>query len=435
MQKLKMWGANFKRNKLLYVITAYTFFACIAHINSLLEIVLMGLVISAPLFLDDTDTLSMYIYSACFMNCYSITSFLWVVSISAFLLELKKIYIAIRYKKDFKEASKVIIVWLVLAIALTIYSFIYNNFHFHRMSVFIDFIQCFLVFYLVKDSINLNKIVLTWSYGIILSVVIAILFHYAHIDSQFIEGMVGNRFGAFLCNINSLSVYCTICAICLISLLMNKSLSNKFAFLPILVTILGLVTYSKAFFVVNLLIYFFWFVYSLVKAKDKQDFIANSLFVLALLIIICALTHQYFIDMVNRFIGERSNGWLDSITTGRVTIWYEYIKQWLDNPVSILFGNGYASPKIASNKYEHCLYIAFLNRFGIIGSIAVISIMIWTAIKDGMSNRKVGNFLPLIAILIYGLVDNVSGVLFTCLPLCVCLFILTHKQQDKINKK
>lgn len=427
MQKLKAISMSLIKNKLLYTIIVYTFFACISYLNPILEIVQVLLVIAAPLYLNDTDTLSMYVYSACFMNCYTIISYFWILCISTFVLEIKKIYIAIKYNQDFKQARKVIISWLVLAIILTIYSFIYNRFHVYRMSVFIDFIQCFLLFYLVKDNIDLKKVVVIWSYGIIVSVVVGFLFHYTEIYSNFIKGVVGNRFGAFFCNINSLSVHCIVCSACLITLSINKKLNKIFLVLPFCITILGLATYSKAFIVISLMIYLFWFIYSIVKAEDKQDFIANSLFILSASIIMVGIYHQYFIDMFNRFFGDKSNGLLDSITTGRVSIWYKYIKQWLDNPISILFGNGYASPKIDTNQYEHCLYIAFLNRFGIIGSIIIVTIMVWTVIKDGANKTKLCNYLPLFAILVYGLVDNVSGVLFTFLPLCLCLLIIIKK--------
>lgn len=438
-QNIKRMMESFKKNKLLYTIIAYTFFASIAHINELFQIILIGFVVTAPIFMDDTDCVCMFVYSSCFMNCYTTLSYLWVLAISAFILEIKKIYISIKIDKNFKDISLVIFVWLGLSIILLIYSFIYNKFHIYRLSAYVDILQCFLVFYLLKDSINLKKVVVTLAYAVILSTIIGILFHYACVYSSFTQGLVGNRFGGFFRNINSLGMYCTITTTCLVALLINKHLDRKYIFLSIGVTIVGLITYSKSFILLNLLIYLSWTVYSFVKSKDKAMFVANSMFVLSFIIILVAIANNYLLDIINRFLHSTDKGLLDSFTTGRVNIWYEYIDQWLANPLTTLFGNGCAAPKVLTEVYsryyyEHGLYVAFLYRFGIIGSIIVLATMIWTVIKDRLPNKSFGNYLPLIVMMIYAIVENITGMLFTFIPLCLALMVLMYNPNKTIKE-
>ena len=145
---------------------------------------------------------------------------------------------------------------------------------------------------------------------------------------------------------------------------------------------------------------------------------------------------DYIIAIIERFTRSGFNSRVGNLTTGRAEIWKKYIDKWISSPITFLFGNGYTSPKISSNKYEHSIYIAFLNQFGIIGSIIIIGTLVWTMRKGGKLSRSLASYAVIGFLLVNGISSNLSGVLCTCLPWLLGFYFVTQDvdQYQKQNQ-
>ena len=431
MQTLK----NYFSSLLLYMILSYTFFACIAHVSIVFTIILYSIIIIAPLLLNDTKTISFYAYSACFMSCLGKSGFLIALNISLLLLESKKLVLAIKTKEHLAKIKKLFITWLSLLGIFTVYSVLYNKFHVHRMGMFIDFIQCVVVCALVSKNINTKTVLLHLFVGIISSSIIGIMLNLTDTFSPFIAGHIENRFGAFFNNINTLAVYCTLCASCFISLILTHQLEfKKYCYFPIISTLVGLLTYSKAFILINIILYLAWIILSFISSSNKKRFCLIFILCIPIIIFICIIAKDYIHRILNRFLNTNYDSIMENLTTGRAEIWKQYIKRWLKSPITFLFGNGYTAPKIASNQYEHSVYIALLFQFGVLGTACIIALLIWSILRGGKLSKRVASYLPLALLLINGLVSNLSGVLCTCLPWLLVIHLMIVKPSSTISE-
>ena len=414
----------------------YTLFAVASHLNIFFQILLYAIIIIAPILLDKTKTISVYFYCACFMQCLGRSGFLTALTISLFILELRIIIESIK-NKNFKNIKTVLYVWLGMLAILTIYSLLFWKFKVYRMAMFIDFVQCVFVLFLVRKDIDIKHVLLTLFSGILASVVTAGC--YILIGSYNPNIMYSvNRFGAFFRNINTLSVYCTVCASSFIVLLLTEKVEfKKYFYIPIITTFMGLLTYSKAFIVVTVILYAIWILLSFIKSKNKKRFILISAVALVVFVLVLILSIDYLIAIYNRFTSGGHSSIMDNLTTGRIDIWKQYIDRWLKSPITFLFGNGYTSQKISTKQYEHSIYIAFLYQFGIVGTALIISTLVWTLKKNSKLQKNFSCYIPLILLMVNGIVSNLSGIMCTCLVWFMAFYFTTMETDTvkNINKE
>ncbi len=420
---------------------AYTLFAVVAHLHITFQIFMFAIIIIAPIIFNHTKTVALYFYTACFMACLGSGGFLGVLNVSLLLLEIKIIWLSIKDKK-FDKIKTIIYAWLILLIVLTAYSLIYNRFKIYRMVMFLDFVQCVLTLFLIRKDINIKPILVTLFIGICCSVITAGSYVLLDYKNPFIA-YNNMRFGGFFRNINTLSVYCTVCASSFIVLLLNNQIDyKKYIYFPIIATLIGLLTYSKAFILVSGILYATWMVMAFIQSKNKKRlsfyFICGFVIVLAGLI----LARNYIWTLIERFFSTGHTNFIDNLTSGRREIWSKYIDNWLKSPLTFFFGNGYTSEKIRvmdhlgySYKYEHSIYIAFLNQFGLIGSIAIIYLIVKTLKTNGKLQRKPSCYIPLGVLLINGISSNLSGILCSCLIWFMALYFTTDVAENTQNTK
>ncbi len=425
-----------KQNYIFYSLLAFfCIISALSHIHITFQLILSAIVIISPIIFDDTRTISVYFFSVCFMACFGYGWFLGVLSISMFVLECKKVILAIIHKNNKREMLTIFAVWIVILSIFTIYSVIYNNFKIYRMGMFIDFIQCIVVLFLVRKNINVKYILFSLLAGLISSVSIALTFSIFKIPNPRIIGWLGSRYGAFFNNVNGLSVYCTLGAASFITLLLTDRLEfKKYFYIPFIFSLIGLLPLSKAFILVNVLLYLTWFIISFIRSNNKKRFIIYLALIIVAAGIISFVAHDYILSILHRF-GSNNSITMSSMTTNRDVIWAKYIKRWLKSPLTILFGNGYTAPKIDTNQYEHSIYLAFLFQFGIIGTILIISTLVWTIRRNSKLERNISSYIPLSLLLINGLVSNLSGILCTCLIWFMAFYFVTiDNNENKIIK-
>ena len=417
-----------KDNRFYIMLSLIACCAGLAHIGISFQVVLYALVICAPILLDDTKTISVYVFSACFMACFGPSGFLIALNVSLLLIETKKIVMAIKTKdENFKNIKTILFIWVSILIVFTLYSLLYNKFKVYRMGMFLDFVQCCFTFYLIHNKVNLKHILLIMAMGIATSVVMASGFQLMDIKSTFIAGKLGKRFGAFFNNVNALSVFCTTCASCVVALILNNCLEfKKYCWLPFAVSCMGFLSMSKIFLLLTILLYCLWYGISFIKSNNRKRYIWYSIIIVISLALILIVCKNYISQILDRFTSNAFSSKIDAVTTGRTPIWKAYIKRWLKSPITFLFGNGYTAQKIASNNYEHSIYLAFMFQFGLIGSSIIIGTLVYSIKKAGFS-KNISNYIPVGLLLINGLVSNLSGVLCPCLTWLLAFCIIVNK--------
>ena len=68
---------------------------------------------------------------------------------------------------------------------------------------------------------------------------------------------------------------------------------------------------------------------------------------------------------------------MSELTTGRTDLWRNYIHEFLYNPITLLFGEGYTSINL-NNKGSHNTLIQLVYQFGLIGIPFLVS---WVVIS------------------------------------------------------
>lgn len=136
-----------------------------------------------------------------------------------------------------------------------------------------------------------------------------------------------------------------------------------------LTVVLGLLTMSKAFMLMCVLIFAYLFVYLIAKFKLKSLIvILPAIVVVAVLMIIF---RDFVKDLFSRFfIYTGSTSILNKITTGRIEIWEKYISEFLRSVPRMLFGVGLFNVKLISIG-PHSVFIYFLYRTGFVGVISL----------------------------------------------------------------
>lgn len=419
---------------LLCMLSVYTIFACTAHLSTFSIVMLYLIVISAPFIFDDTKAVCLYCFTACFMSCYGFNGngFYLAFGVSTAILMFKKVILAVKAKDEVKTVVKISVVWLSFVVVYTAYTLIVNGITWRRTGIGLDLLQVCVLAFLIRKTVNIRDALTYLLAGIVSSVLIAYIFCVEGARHDFITGDYNYRFGAFFNNENTLAVFSTCCASCFIALILTERADAKTNwFYPLIATAFGLWAMSKAFLLISVALYLTWIIIGFFKAKSKSRHAIMTGALIAVVAIFCVIYREKVGLMLARFYGGKISDFWATLTTGRVEIWKEYIESWLSSPRTILFGNGFTAPKIPSGKYEHSVYIAFLNQYGVIGTIALFVVAIWTVKQSARMEKRFSAYIPFILLLVNGVSSNLSGVLCTCLPwlLVVCIFSYDGKEE------
>ena len=166
--------------------------------------------------------------------------------------------------------------------------------------------------------------------------------------------------------------------------------------LAVLMVVFAIMTYSKSAFLMLLLPFFMLF-YSRIKRRKY--------FLLLIFIVVGIMFGLSFfagkidaLDIILSRFNEADN--VASFTTGRSTIWIDYMKYLLKNPMVLLFGKGLGADLLTKSA-AHNTYIDLLYYLGVFGSILLINIFkIFINVKGKKTKRNFLNYGIWICILI-----------------------------------
>lgn len=147
------------------------------------------------------------------------------------------------------------------------------------------------------------------------------------------------------------------------------------AILALVLLYCGLLSASKSFIIVTACLFLLWVPILLEKGTFSSHFRLFVGLLCAGIIIASSSAFRALLQIVDDRFAQASN--LSELTTGRTDLWRNYIHEFLNNPITLLFGEGYTSINL-NNKASHNTLIQVVYQFGLIGMPLLIS---WVVIS------------------------------------------------------
>lgn len=207
-------------------------------------------------------------------------------------------------------------------------------------------------------------------------------------------------------NENSLSIYCSFALSIFVSRIVNgKGNIFKNIIFSIVTIAVGLLTLSKCFLIVCIIIVMYLFIMLIAKYKLKSfNFIIPAILILGL---ISLIMHSKIDTIFERFFIETSNKLsLNVLTTGRYDLWTMYINKTRSSIKNMLIGVGFFSERIVDIG-PHNLYIHLLYRMGFVG-LLMLGILAYYYYQASEKTIKLTykNCLPLVVFLMISIVES-----------------------------
>ena len=266
----------------------------------------------------------------------------------------------------------------------TLATFISNS----SFALFFKFIiMCIFLLQTKKISrgrlINYKRIILAFSIGVIVAGIVGVFKDYIPGLTKYVSNVyyrlsnnddldISNRFSGLTENPNYYSIDIIIAISALLILYRDKEIKYCFFLLTFLLTVLGILTQSKAF-VLSLAIIVLYFLY--LKVKSAKYFETILILILLCLVGYLAFRHlgilsDYAARFFSVFDGEFD---LNSITTGRMEIWTLYSKEIFSNVTFVFVGRGIDAISSQIGMAPHNVFIQGIYDIGLIGSILYYS--------------------------------------------------------------
>ena len=256
-----------------------------------------------------------------------------------------------------------------------------------------------MIYYIGREEVDVNTAILCFSAGICLASVLALFSSSFPIINTFIKEALmklgddnyATRFSGLQGNPNYYTLDATV-AISAIIVLQNSGKTHKMQvpFLIIL-SIFGIMSISKSFLLVWLLLICCWFIVA------TQRGIGNLMKFVFLIILLAAVGYLFAYDSINNYLfrfSEDQGSTLDAVTTGRAHLWKAYWDAFIHNVRTLFLGSGLKTV-LDIGKGAHNTYLELLFSMGVVGTILLLS-----AIKVSMGKiiTKPIMWIPILAL-------------------------------------
>ena len=167
--------------------------------------------------------------------------------------------------------------------------------------------------------------------------------------------------------------------------------AGKRTFISILMSIAllycGLLSVSKTFVITAILVLFLW-VFRILFIKKNFSYKVVTIAVIGMvgITIIASNLFSSLFDVIAIRFGNSST--LSDLTTGRSTIWLDYLRYFADNPAVIFFGNGYVNLLLDEHSTHNTL-LQGVFQFGIVGCL-ILFFWLRDLFKITLRNVKMG---------------------------------------------
>lgn len=359
-------------------------------------------------------------------SLYPISFTAMIASIFAAVFIVKHIYFTI------KEKTTINIYLIIISSILALYGVF--NLNVKNVSPVFSNVIILIIMYLAYNNLDKKETAIYYILGMILNITIGIcLFLFSETKNIVLYGE--NRFMALCVNPNQLQLLCVLAIAILITFNFKKQINVfVFAFCIVFFVVTGIFTLSKTFFLCLILMTIIYLVFSILN-NLKNGIITTMVMLLFALSISFLLKDEIF-SIISRFKEINYKNIIDTILTGRLSIWQTYMSEWKSNKSIMFFGKG-VSALPAVDIGSHSIYVDLIYRFGIIGIVlwlCLISLYFYLNVKTKKINIKY--MLPFMMYLTLGIVEEIfyTKYLFLII-LCFELLFENEKCDMKEEKK
>lgn len=177
------------------------------------------------------------------------------------------------------------------------------------------------------------------------------------------------RLSGFYADPNFYSAHISACLGGVLTLLSYEKTSRKRLLLAALTIVLiycGLLSASKSFIIIIACLFLIWIIAIMSKRGGKAAKLRILLgTICAAAIMLSSAAVQELLRMMSQRFSYHAN--ISQITTGRTEIWLHYLKEFVDNPLVLLFGQGYTNV-LVGGRASHNSAIQTIFQFGLIAS-------------------------------------------------------------------
>lgn len=265
-------------------------------------------------------------------------------------------------------------------IALTMIVKVSNGFSFENN--YFLFITTLLVLPFLKREINdkydLYELTFYFVFGIVLAATTSRFLISNSNISEFIATFDihgSTRYAGFYGDPNFYSVHITTAFSGVLILLLDFNKRKRFVSLILMASALlycGLLSVSKSFFLIVVCLLLLWFIrFLFVKGKASVKLTVVFLSIVALFFLLSSTVFVDALDLIFSRFG--SDNTISDFTTKRTNIWINYFNHFEENPMVLLFGNGYMDSAMVYGRAAHNTVIQLVFQFGIFGCLFLIS--------------------------------------------------------------
>ena len=396
---------------------------------------------------------NIFAYSFYFMLFSGVIVFYIVMAVGSFLV------VFIKYIVEASRGKVKVYKWPLLATTLIValYSLIHykiNEYGVFQGLLIIALMYLAYVVFCYRDQISIRKLFKSMCAGILVTALLSLILYFVSSAKVFIfdnwdygfvtvkdkvflpVGDEYKRLELFSYHPNHLACFCMFLIAYSIYELINSTGSKRELieniFMFIVGMIVGFLTLSKAFFIIFVieLLYVLAFLVSHYKKKSIKYIVAG----VVILAVCCFIFRNQIAIIIYRLLPENGSSSLDDMTTGRVAIWIKFLNEIFSSPVKIVFGEGLFTTDIVDIG-PHSIYIALLFRFGIMGLIMLLGlIVLYIKSCDGKLKISFSKTLPIIIFAIYSIQEaNIDERFFFLLISLILLFKVCPKDKKEEN--
>lgn len=393
--------------------------AFLAELNSNFQVVALCTTIAFIIFEWSPSSVIWACVAGIFSESIGIQPVNWAVNILCVEMIVKFLLDCMAKNVDYKNWKFKTLAVLYFALILLLLLPLATEYKFGAQFRYVPFFTLIVLMILYVKQINIKQFLYEMVFAIVIGCLVLELasacggLEYTY-TIQYSKGVV-NRFAPFLADPNFTGSVLLIGMACAYILHRRDKINEimYYTFVGVLGTAI-LMTISKATILILGLLALYILIENIVrfaKTKNKKYLIELAVY-LVIVVFVCALKWKYVDAFVGRFLyntggwwSDSGNGMVDEITTGRFSIWKEYLKAIFSNPRVLLVGMGTSCGHI-NGCAAHSTPLAYLYEYGLLICGLLVAIFI-IGFLPYLKKCKIYNFVP--SIILWGIMSSIGS--------------------------
>lgn len=397
---------------------------CLSLYNSIFAIAAFGLHIVSLLYFEPDEYIALLISLMPWAYIYKVNG------VSTSLFSILVFAVVIKYVINIRYFNNMFVVLL--------FCFFFNVFvHFSINSSTMAFMFIKLLFNIIllyemctlHTEEHLPIILVMFIISVVLSSAVAeffpqkaLLYNRISVDSTFVEFKYA-RFKGLQNDPNYYNASLVISLLSLCYLFIKKQIGLSFFPLSVICIYFGFLTYSKSFFLLLLI----WFAVVVFYSFKKKRYALGGL-LLGISAVAIAFIFSGKVQLINVLMNRFTDA--SGATSGRTDIWPMFIRHFIENPMVLLFGNGFES-LIFQTHAAHNTYIDLIYYFGIVGTVLLLPLILISFRQNKMYHKQTFSYIFLgFIMMIYFFLSGITLCEFPFVLFLVFMFFNSDEKRE-----